>query len=523
MEAKHRAVIRAVEGELSHIVDAAERELAATGKFYQRAGQIVNIFSDPSTAETGIRPVNSAALLKALSGAVHWERFDQRSKSFRPVDPPAKYLSVLSDTQSQRHLPLLKGLARQPYLRPDGTIMAKSGYDRCTGMFGEFDEASFDVPDNPTREDAVLALSTLEELLQEFSFASEIDRAAALSAILTAAIRPSLPQAPMFHVKAPQISSGKSYLTNLIASFASPSPTPATAFPSNEEECQKLLLSKLIEAPAVLCFDNLTTDLLPHKSLCSSLTDEFVSGRLLGASKTATVGTRVLFLSSGNNVDPIRDMARRCVTIRLDPGCETPAARSFSRRPVEEVQRDRGRYVSLALTIVRAWIVAGKPRKTCRPIASYTTWSDIVRQALLWLDQADPAESIFTAMAVDPNSETLGRLLSTWSRVFAKKPTMVRDVVETASRHSSNPDCVELHEVISDIADERGQISRKRLGRWIMRNEGRIVGGLRFVKAPTTRNSVQWQIESVTSVSSVSGTPPREPVTGSVGGVVTLH
>jgi len=57
----------------------------------------------------------------------------------------------------------------------------------------------------------------------------------------------------------------------------------------------------LLTAPAVVEFDNLTTDLIPHKSLCTILTSEFISGRILGQSKTAEVGTRTLFLSSGNN------------------------------------------------------------------------------------------------------------------------------------------------------------------------------------------------------------------------------
>jgi hypothetical protein len=523
VEAKHRATIRAIPGELSRIVDAAERELAATGQHYQRSGHIVSIFNDPATGETAIRAVSQSGLLKALSESVNWECFDLRSRAFKPVDPPGKYLNVLSEPQNQRHLPVLKGLARQPYLRPNKTVMSQAGYDAATGMFGIFDEASFMVPDNPTRDDAMAALGVLTDLLQEFSFATENDRAAAFSAILTAAIRPSLAQAPMFHVKAPQIASGKSYLTNLIASFASPSPTPATSFPANEEECQKLLLSKFMEGPAVLCFDNLTTDLLPHKSLCSALTDEYVSGRILGISKTATVGTRVLILSSGNNVDPIRDMSRRCITIRLDPGCETPAAREFHRRPVEDVQRERGRYVSLTLTIIRAWIVSGHSPTKCRPLASYTTWSDLVRQALLWLGQPDPADSVFTAMTVDPNSETLGRLLISWSLEFGKAPTMVRDVVEAANRHSPDPNRVELHEVISDIADERGQISRKRLGKWIGRNEGRIVGGLRFVKSPMIRNAVQWQVESVSSVSTVPIAPLAKSVIDETMSAVTLH
>jgi hypothetical protein len=92
-----------------------------------------------------------------------------------------------------------------------------------------------------------------------------------------------------------------------------------------------LLLAELLTAPMVIEFDNLTSDLIAHKSLCTALTSEYMTGRILGVSKTATVGTRALFLSSGNNVGPVADMTRRCITINLDPGCETPAAREFKK------------------------------------------------------------------------------------------------------------------------------------------------------------------------------------------------
>lgn len=123
-------------------------------------------------------------------------------------------------------------------------------------------------PKAPTVDDAVRALVELRGLLTEFDFTQDHDEAAAVVAMLTAAIRPSLPAAPMFHIRAPQIASGKSYLSNLIAAFATATPTSALAFPTNEEEAHKLLLASLLSAPAVLAFDNLTTDLIPFKSLC---------------------------------------------------------------------------------------------------------------------------------------------------------------------------------------------------------------------------------------------------------------
>lgn len=80
--------------------------------------------------------------------------------------------------------------------------------------------------------------------------------------------------------------------------------------PPPKRECRKLLLAELLLAPVVIEFDNLTCDLLAHRSLRSSMTSEYLNGRILDASKTATANTRSLFLSSSNNADPVQDMTR---------------------------------------------------------------------------------------------------------------------------------------------------------------------------------------------------------------------
>jgi hypothetical protein len=209
-----------------------------------------------------------------------------------------------------------------------------------------------------------------------------------------------------------------------------------------------------------------------------------------------------LFLSSGNNVGPVQDMTRRCISIHLDPGCETPAARNFKRPElVREVLRERGRYVSAALTIVRAWIVANRPKATCKSLAGYGDWSDLCRQPLLWLDCADPTASVFEAMTEDPDRETLGRLLTAWHLVFGKTPAMVRDAVKQSTIFRGERG--ELHEVLHDIADQRGEINRRKLGWWIKRHAGRIIDGRRFVRASGNRSAEAWQVDVVKSVSPV--------------------
>ncbi len=500
--ARMKSTIRVVGGEIHRVVDAAERELAQTKRYYQRGGLIVTVSTDPGTQETKIQEITQPALVRALAGAATWERYDARAKDWVRTDPPARHAGVLFDSISYPHLPVLNGLTRQPYLRPEGSLVMTAGYDPATGMFGVFNEHAYSITEAPSQADAKAALDLLKDLLSEFNFADESDLAAALTAILTATIRASLPAAPMFHAKAHMVGSGKSYLCELITAFATPQRGTPTTFPGDDEECRKLLLAELLRSPAVIEFDNLTGDLVAHKSLCTGLTSEHMTGRILGVSKTATVTTRTLFLSSGNNVGPVRDMTRRCITIRLAPQCEIPATRTFKRPDlVREVLRERGRFVSAALTIIRAWIVAGRPMTPCKVLASYGDWSDLCRQPLLWLGCADPTASVFEAMAEDPDRETLARLLDAWFSVFGKTPAMVRDSVNRASQF--NDEAIELREILNDIAGERGEINRRRLGWWIRRHSGRIVNGMCFVRASGKRSAEAWQIEVVESVSSV--------------------
>ena len=511
-QAKHRPTIKVEPGELHRIVDAAESVLSESRRYYQRGGLIVCVNTDPASGATSIKPVSQPALTRALSGCASWLRYDARAEDFVSSDPPARHVQVLFDSERYDHLPALAGIARQPHLRGDGSLVREAGFDSTTGLFGVFDARRFTVGEHPTKDDAIVALEALRALLKEFAFASENDESATLAAMLTAAIRPSLPTAPMFHIRAPQIASGKSYLSGLVSAFAGPGTPSAVAFPSSEDEAVKLLLATLLEGPSVVVFDNLTTDLIPFKSLCSALTEEFLTGRILGVSKVATVGTRTLFLSSGNNVDAVRDMARRTITIALDPQLETPATRQFNSDPLAQVRAGRERYVSLALTIIRAWLTAGNPTAACKPLASYGVWSTWVRQPLLWLGLPDPAARVFDQLAQDPDRETLGRLLSAWRGMFGSTGTMIREAVGAADKAHTDDSKI-LRETLLEVADERGEINRRRLGRWIARHQGRIVDGQRFERASGTTSSERWAVKSVMSVKSVLQVDPPQSVT----------
>ena len=241
-------------------------------------------------------------MTRELSIIASWEKYDRRSQDWVRYDPPARHVAILYEAQNYRYLPPLAGLARQPYFREsDGELLREAGYDETSQRFGVFDPRQFVIPE-PTPEAVKAAHKLLDDLLTEFHFPSETDKAAALAAIFTAVVRPTLAHAPAFHVRAPVYGSGKTYLCELIGAFAGPGGNTKVSYPTTSEEATKAILSLLLSATAVIEFDDMDTDWTPHGIIKRMLTAEYVSDRILGVNKTATVSTRTLFLGSGNNV-----------------------------------------------------------------------------------------------------------------------------------------------------------------------------------------------------------------------------
>lgn len=488
-DAKCRPTIRVQPGDLHRVADAAEKMLADSGQYFQGGGIICKIARGSATHETAVIPMSQPAVLRALCQIAVWQKYDRRREGFVVCDPPDKTAQILHCENTYARLPVLRGIARQPHLRPDGSLVCLAGYDAQTQRYGAFDASAFSIPDNPTRKDAEKALAVLQDILSEVSFNEPVDNAAAFTAMLTAAARPSLPVAPGFLVKAHQPGSGKSYLAKIISILASPVMVPGVAFP-DANEMRKLLLATLSKSPAAIFFDDMESDVVPIDLLKMCLTEEFIAGRLLQVSKDVTVSTRTLMLFTGNNIEAVKDMSRRVLTISLDPKMEMPVARVFKRPNLaDEVRGDRARFVSAALTIIRAWIAAGSPRAAVRPVATYGLWSDWCRQPIIWLGLPDPATRIFEQVLKDPDSELLGRLMTAWKSVWGFGPVQVRKLVSEVS-----PD---LRDCVEEVAVYNGATDKKRLGWWLKKQAGRIVDGLRLVRVDGGGSAASWRIEAV--------------------------
>jgi hypothetical protein len=515
-EARHKPVIRVVAGELHRVVDAAEKELANHGRHYQAGKLIVSVETDPASGDPAIVPISEPMLARELSVVATWEKYDKRAEGWVRCDPPARHARILFYAQSYRYLPPLAGVARQPYFREsDGELVTEPGYDKIAQRFGVFDTRQFVIPE-PTPDAARAALALLEDLLTEFHFVSTTDKAAALAAIFTAVVRPTLPYAPGFHVRAPVFGSGKTYLCELIGAFAGPGNNAKVSYPTTSEEATKVILALLLTSPACVEFDDMDTDWLPHGVIKRMLTAQAITDRILGISKTATVSTRTSFLGSGNNVGPIRDLLRRVLTIHIDPRCAAPATLTYKGSPLEQVRQRRAVYVSAVLTIIQAWRRAGSPRAQADSIVNFGgAWSDYCRFPLMWLGHPDPATALLEQVRHDPDGDALGGLMTEWHAVFGSTPTTVRKAVDAAIYHN-HPNLLDAMREFP--VEERGEINRSKLGWLLKKNANRIVGGFEFQQAEADGRTA-WRVVPVKSPP-LTPSPPFAP---SIEKTVTPH
>ena len=223
------------------------------------------------------------------------------------------------------------------------------------------------------------------------------------------------------------------------------------------------------------------------------LTAGHITDRILGHSKTATVSTRTLFLGSGNNVGPQRDLLRRVLTIHVDARSSSPALLSYKGKPVETVQSQREKYVAAVLTIIMAWRKAGSPETETENIVTFDGgWSEYCRQPLLWLGYPDPATTLIEQIKHDPDAEALGKLLHEWHEAFGSTPTTIRKALEDAGFDS------ELLDAIKEFPVENrgGLINRSKLGWILKKNANRIVNGLELQKSSADGRTA-WRVVKI--------------------------
>jgi hypothetical protein len=388
-------------------------------------------------------------------------------------------------------------------LRFDGSLLDQPGYDPSTALLFDPANTKFPpIPDHPTREQAEVALNVYKDLLSEFPFVDAIDLAVALSAILTAIVRRSLPTAPAHVITAPDFGYGKTLLADITAFISTGNICPVSSQGDSPEELGKHLAAALIDGADLICIDNASQP-LGGDLLCQMLTQRSVRLRPLGASTTMEVSTAITVLATGTNLMIQDDLVRRALRCRLAGNLERPELRQFKKRPLEKIAANRGALVAAGLTILRGYIATGGLARH-PTLGSFEAWCSMVRDPLCWLGLPDVTDSITKTRASDAKLSALGALLEQWKSnvgsagITAKAPVAKASEKEPDGREGADRFIYpELRDALLMVAGEKGTISTKALGYWLRSNAERIVDGLRIVPDGEGQRVQKWRCESV--------------------------
>lgn len=513
----NRPLIRIRAGMMPETIDEAEQALLGAGLgLYQRGSIVVRPAMVP-VAISGGRQIDAPRLIhvrahhmaEAFTKAAYWERYDMRAGDWIPTDCSQRLAETYLAREGQWRLPVLTGIINAPTLREDGSILDQPGYDAQTGLLFDPQGERFPLlPREPDRDTAVRALAFLRDLIGSFPFVTPADRSVALSAILTTLIRRSLPTAPLHGFNAPTAGTGKSMLVDIASMIATARPAPVIAQGKTEEEMEKRLGAALIAGDVLIAIDN-CEEPLGGELICQAMTQTSLKVRILGTSLNAEVPSNATMFATGNNLTFVGDMTRRAIGATLDAGVERPELRAFDRDPLALVAARRGGYVTAGLTILRAFHLAGRPEQSV-PLGSFTAWSGWVRDALIWLGEADPCETMEGMRGADPKLEALTAALEEWRSVIGTDRVTVREIIERAAAQQTQllgkAEYVkpEFREALLRVAGEGGAINGTRLGKWLSQHQNRIVAGHRIIAAGTTGNRARWQLDIVATEAAAS-------------------
>jgi putative DNA primase/helicase len=298
-------------------------------------------------------------------------------------------------------VPKVEGLYMAPTLRPDGSLLAAEGYDEATRLLLVNLPEMPPVPDKPTPDQADEALALLHGLLREFAFKDKrVDRAVALSLIVSAVARGALAHVPLHLIKAPEKGSGKSYLVDVANVIVTGQKCAVVAARSESDKWERQIGLALAGADAIVSLDNFNGE-LKSDLLSQALTQQKVQVLLPYGRGLVEVECQSVLTANGNNIRIADDLGRRTVLCQLDTMLEHPWTKEYEDSPLTAIGRDRGRIIAAVLTLVRAYLAA-KPVSLV-PLNGYEDYTQFVRGPLVWRGEADPAVTMETARKEDEN------------------------------------------------------------------------------------------------------------------------
>lgn len=371
-----------------HIV-ADEATVAIAPRVFMRNGVLCEVVKQERTFIADLEP---ARIVDLMSATASYVRLDEQKGSVQQA-PPAPVAAILHSRRTHRGLRVLEAVTTAPVFLADGTILQERGYNEQARVYLE-PSVTVDVPDKPTLDDAQAAVALFADLLCDFQFASPADFSSWLAALLSPLVKAATGNAPapLVCVSASNAGAGKTLLTKSIAQIVTGADAEIRPYnPRDASEWGKRLTSFVKMASPISVFDNVNGP-IGDEGLDRLITSSTWSDRQLGATDAPPLPNVTTWLATGNNIEPVGDTVRRALGVRTIVDVERPQERTGFKYDLEGAHciERRSPLLSAALTILRAYHVAGRPPQALPAWGSFGAWSALVRASLVWAGCADP-------------------------------------------------------------------------------------------------------------------------------------
>jgi hypothetical protein len=251
-----------------------------------------------------------------------------------------------------------------------------------------------------------------------------------------------------------------------------------------------------------------------NDTLDRALTSTRWKDRILGRSEQVDLPLLAVWYGTGNNVAIAADTTRRIIHIRLDVLDERPEERTNFRHPdlIGWIRSERPRLLIHALTILAAYSNAGRPKHNLATFGSFEGWSNLVREAVVWVGLPDPCRTrARLAESSDTTLDALTQLIQAWQQYDSGSlGIVVSDLLATLYRREFPP--IDAASIAMRGALENfvgcppGKTPAPRqVGNKLRHFPRRVIGGLYLDINPNehNRNGAVWRLHATEATPNV--------------------
>ena len=471
-------------------------------RYFRREGEIVRVAHD--LAGPKIERMGENAILGMLGRIADWVTVNgpEASNTNPPVLVARDMLAYIDP-----RLPRLQTVTTVPVFGKSGELLDQPGYHAGDRNWFEPGESLKNLPAvsrEPTPQEIESAKALiLDDLLVDFPFVDDSDRCHYLALLCLPFMRRMITSCTPLHlIEAPTMGSGKGLLCGIVSMLLTGTEGVVGAYPQNEDERQKRLTSQLSSGKPLILLDNASEKReLDSPVLASILTSFYWSDRVLGHNKMITLTNQAVWIMTGNNPRMTMELARRCVRVRIDPKRDKPWRRKGFRHPalLEWVGENRPQLLHAILTLIQAWVAAGKPHGNVR-LGSFEDWAACMGGMMEVIGVPGflgNLDSLYEE--ADLEGRAWRAFIQAWWEAFGTTPMRVRELNEFCNKG----------DFLNAVRGDKSPRSQEtRLGYALARNRDRVFGEVMLVRAPSEGSQRGGQVYALKAV-----TPDPEPRT----------